>query len=1518
MPGMDIEQLNIKIVSESQSAADGLTNLIDTLEKLNNVNLSKFYQNFKHVVDLPSQFDDEADEMARGLAHKFRLAGDAFKSFSRDMASAIKSVQGGGYDYDAIDRATETLQKNGTVIEKSEDSWKRLREYVSKSAGAISAASVAASEFPDAAQKMAAVLGKGWSFSSGNAGKDISEFVMEMDSVLGTSFWQKSGEDSTTALRLIVEELENGRQHVRSFADDADYMAYSFGSASEVVKNAVGDMWQKLQENPSLEAGKQTTFNPFNEALSAMMAAAKTFRPESISKITTALNDLGKAVNSADFSAGVEKIAPFVSAINQMQFNETSVRAISSLGTSFKNLAAARIPVGLFDGFKTLVEQMNGVQINPQMLAMVQQLAAAIASLSSRTEKRYNADFTALASGLERLFQVLARAPSINPETIQTLQALGKLNTDNVKAAGAMMRMSDSAERGARGTAEYAESARRGAISTHSLTTRLAFAIGKFRQIYFLVRRLVSVFGNMVESAMDYVETLNYFSAAFDQVASRSIDAFGDAGQEAGSAFTNRFAQEAEKLTEKMSGYAVDASGMVRNTGMTTLGLNPERMMNYQATFAQMASSMGVSSDVATDLSRALTEIGADLASVKNMGFEQTWENLQSGLVGMSRAVDKYGLNIRNVNLQQKLTELGIEANIQAMNQQDKALLRTIIILENSQYAWGDLSDTLQQPANQLRMLQSGIQNLGRTIGNLFMPIVAAALPYVNAFVVALQRMLEVLIDLIGIDFDWASVGGAAGVNSEWADYLDDTADGFTNATAAAKEWQNQLLGFDEINKLGSESSDDSSSSAGNPLITGQLEGALRAALDRYQRVWDESYNNVSNKVNEIAERIIGWFGRLKTAAQPTLNAMSRLWNDVLKPLGLWKWEALKGFYENFLKPLGEWVLGEGIPRLVDALVTLYEHIDWAALKDALDKFWKAIEPLAEAYFEGIIAFVNAITPLATLTFDAATNFIANISELLNGLDPTILKLLGEVLGAAAGIKFFGGLFGLGNILPTLLGLGGKGALATGGKGLLSKLFGFGGKALLTVLAGDALNEIIQDQLTDGGKTVNHGGKRWAEWASALGTSGAEGALIGSKFGTVGTIIGTMAGLIKALGTFEDSAGEGFDDKLRTGSEFVLEAEKRLLPLAFALIQGKTLDELEADRRAREEKYQKDQEQRDRARAYRTYFNRKQLVKSGWSWLTSDEHAAIGEYGDSRESKLSTIDAQADSMRDKRMAQYRQRVVHGWHDIVDGAKQALENRAPNLFAAMDHHKQTVDSKMAASGNSAKQAYASGFNGLGGEIDKALNGVANVIAKNKMAHDSEARKAGASAKDAFKSGLSPIGSEVSSIMNGLNNKIGSALSYVNVKSSLGGVITAFKNTFGEAANAAINQYNSMAENLSTATINKNRALNFSKVPSLAYANGGFPEDGFFFANSTEMVGRFANGRTAVANNEQIIAGIEGGVARGMAQALMSSASVTGGQNGQPVQVVINVDSETLYRTTLRGQNKYNSRYHLQLG
>ena len=84
---------------------------------------------------------------------------------------------------------------------------------------------------------------------------------------------------------------------------------------------------------------------------------------------------------------------------------------------------------------------------------------------------------------------------------------------------------------------------------------------------------------------------------------------------------------------------------------------------------------MGATADASTKVSQALTEIGADLASVKNLEFNDVWNDMASGITGMSRALDKYGINIRVANLQQELYNLGIDATVSSLSQSDAASL---------------------------------------------------------------------------------------------------------------------------------------------------------------------------------------------------------------------------------------------------------------------------------------------------------------------------------------------------------------------------------------------------------------------------------------------------------------------------------------------------------------------------------------------------------------------------------------------------------------------------------------------------------------------------------------------------------------------------------------------------------------------------------------------------------------------------------------------------------------------------
>ncbi len=81
----------------------------------------------------------------------------------------------------------------------------------------------------------------------------------------------------------------------------------------------------------------------------------------------------------------------------------------------------------------------------------------------------------------------------------------------------------------------------------------------------------------------------------------------------------------------------------------------------------------------------------------------------------------------------------------------------------------------------------------------------------------------------------------------------------------------------------------------------------------------------------------------------------------------------------------------------------------------------------------------------------------------------------------------------------------------------------------------------------------------------------------------------------------------------------------------------------------------------------------------------------------------------------------------------------------------------------------------------------------------------------------------------------------------------------------------------------------------------YANGGFPEDGLFMANHSELVGKFSNGKTAVANNDQITTGIKQAVIEGMMEVAMVTSGNNNSSDSGVVQVVLDgrVIAESTY-------------------
>ena len=669
------------------------------------------------------------------------------------------------------------------------------------------------------------------------------------------------------------------------------------------------------------------------------------------------------------------------------------VSNITRLGGAKATQAATNLKP-IKDQILRFVSGLNGIGSLSFDTTNLANLVSSITKLGGKAATTAIPNIQALGTALTQLMATLSHAPSVSQNLIQMTTALASL-------AGNGSRVSSASTAMYRGLNVYSSSASRATKATKGLVSQ----IGMFYAKCFLLIRGAKALWKATESSMDYIETLNYFDAAWGQVAGNAAGEWKKAGYESAEAYAKSFSERAKALTGKMTGFQPDAYGNLIATGMPSLGLDPEKLMNYQATFGQMASSMGVASETALKLSNALTMIGADLASVKNLKFEDVWQDMASGMVGMSRTLDKYGVNIRNVNLQEKLYELGIDAKIAKLGQQDKALLRTIILLQSTKYAWGDMADTIGQPANQLRLLQANFANLARTIGNLLLPIVSKVLPYINALVIAIQRLFSWIGGLFGIKIGGfsSSVGSAATDFGDMEDAADGIADSTGDAAKNTKKMADNLQEFDTLNVINSQKDSGSGGSGSGGGAGGLLDDAFNDAFAEYQLAWDKAFANMENSAQELADKITRAFQRIWEAAEPTRESLKRLWNEGLARLGDFTWTALKDFWSEFLVPVGKWTLGTGLPMLVDNINAFLMKIDFPAINEALKNFWQALTPFSTKVGEGLIDFFGDLLSVgADFINFIVPNGINSVAEALRKISPDTAEKIGYALGVVA------------------------------------------------------------------------------------------------------------------------------------------------------------------------------------------------------------------------------------------------------------------------------------------------------------------------------------------------------------------------------------------------------------------------------------------------------------------------------------------------------------------------------------
>jgi hypothetical protein len=565
-----------------------------------------------------------------------------------------------------------------------------------------------------------------------------------------------------------------------------------------------------------------------------------------------------------------------------------------------------------------------------------------------------------------------------------------------------------------------------------------------------------------------------------------------------------------------MGKYGDDAKAYADKVS-NVLGIDTSEWVRSQGVFMTLATGFGVAGDRAALMSQNLTALGYDLASFYNLDTGKAMQKLESGLAGELEPLRRLGYDLSQAKLEATALSLGIDKSVSSMTQAEKAQLRYYAIMTQVTVAQGDMARTLDDPANQMRILKAQFEMAGRSIGNIFIPALNAILPVVTAVVQVVRSLADIIAGLFGYEFPEVDYSGV----NEMSNAATGTSEAMDDAKDSAKKLKSYMLGFDELNVLNP--GDDGGSSAADTLGSG-----FDFELPDYTGKFLEGASN--SKVAEIVEDMKEWLG---------ITGEISSWSDLFETK-LGKILIAVGAVGG---ALGAWKIGKGIASFIG----LFSKGTGAA---SVGGSFKGVKGALDAMGSiGIIVggVVSLVAVLGLLTKipgfnETIKSGLSILGEVFNGLLPVFIPL---VL-VSAGIVLLG-----------------KVAVSDVAKGAANAAIIIAGVEGIMVATGALMSiPYLSDFLSTGIKTMQDVFNGVYEVAVPLGVLSAyivalgfvSPAVVLSGLAGFALIIGGFTAVLAALGALKQI--DGFDWIVSEGGEVLVSLGNTLGKFAGSIIGG--------------------------------------------------------------------------------------------------------------------------------------------------------------------------------------------------------------------------------------------------------------------------------------------------------------------------------------------------------------------------
>ena len=996
----------------------------------------------------------------------------------------------------------------------------------------------------------------------------------------------------------------------------------------------------------------------------------------------------------------------------------------------------------------------------------------------------------------------------------------------------------------------------------------------------------------------------------------------------------NTVAQASEKVSTAMSGLAQSGKEIsVISSSMTSIAKSAGNLAQAGNAIQQMsdsmerasASSVGSANATeqmaegarhATESTRGLTnasQIANTVIKSLGAGFKtftgtlkqagKFFKNVASHALSAAKGISGFGKSSRS-------SKSGVSSLVKELTRITKMLklMITRMVLRKVIEGITDGFKNLAQYSHTFDASLSLLWNDFRQLGN---SIAAATSPLVNAFAPAIHYIIQLCIQAVNAINQLLSALTGLGKWTKAKSLTDSYAKSLEKAGGAAKELKKTVLGFDELNQL----QDNKSSGGGGTSPADMFE---EAPIDKKWADWAKKIKDMwkVGDFTKLGKAIGQWllnalnsipWNKIKAKAYKLGKSFATLLNGIIetpelgRTLGKTLAEAINtavmyanGFVRNF-----HWdSLGKFIGEMFNGF---FENIDWYYIKDTVVTGLRGLASTIQNFIKTFNwdniskTLVNALDVISA----GIKAFFENIdwedlgekvgTQITKTLKEANWKQVGEAIGdiIQAAIGFAAGLirtFSWSDLISAILdalkgvfkSINYKDLATVIGEvlklALLASIAKAGWAALTTKVAGWFATTFgaaeVTKAVTEGAAKAVAEGTAEAVAGSATATevaTAASGAGLATAGLWAGGFVGGIAQFISQMSAsktigFKIAELFGYDKDVinqlsesYTGLSGTIGFYTDVLEMSYYAMTG------------------------DIDKAKEVISTNNEVQKSAET--TKD---SIGKIYDTKAAEsLKNMKTDTDSLKeslnhiaDTKAAEglKRMRESAGFKEIADNAK--------NLETTISNTQKTV--------NDATTSIGEDWKGTQEEVSTAVTTMSTDISDGMTTIQTTVTDC-----------MTEVTASFDTIKEGMTKD----------KWTFDGVAEGLGETFRKAKEAIKREWNEIAN-----TLNGNHTVGTSSIninlPK--FANGGFPrENGLFMANSTEMVGKFSNGKTAVANNEQITDGI----ARAVFNA-MTSAQANGGS--QYINNTIMVDGDVIARAVTKGQERLNRRYSPAMG